>query len=169
MSIAQSLLPEFDQEMASTRTMLERVPEDKLSYKPDPKSMSMGRLAGHVAEMPGWVVATLTTKELDFAKGEYTPMEMTSRAQVLAAFDQIVADGRAALAKTSDETMMQPWTLRNGSQVMFTMPRIAVLRSMVMNHTIHHRAQLTVYFRLNGVSVPGLYGPSADEAMQASA
>jgi len=169
MSIAQSLLPEFDQEMASTRTVLERVPEDKLDYKPDPKSMTMGRLAGHVAEMPGWGAVTVNTNALDFSKGEYTPMEMTSRAQILAAFDKIVAEARAAIAGASDAHLMEPWSLQNGADVMFTMPRIAVLRSMVMNHTIHHRAQLTVYFRLNGVPVPGLYGPSADEKQGAAA
>jgi len=165
MSIAQSLLPEFDQEMAQTRRTLERVPEDKLGYKPDPKSMSMGRLAGHVAEMPGWGAVTVNADSLDFAAGGYNPMEMTSRAQILAAFDKIVADTRAAIAGASDEHLMKPWSLKNGDTVLFTMPRIAVIRGMVMNHTIHHRGQLTVYFRLNGVPVPGLYGPSADEGM----
>jgi uncharacterized damage-inducible protein DinB len=163
MSIAQSLLPEFDEEMAKTRKVLERVPEDKLSYKPDPKSMSMGRLAGHVAEMPAWGIVTITKPALDFAKGEYTALEMTSRDQILTAFDKIVTDVRVAIAGASDETLLAPWTLQNGPTVLFTLPRVAVLRSMVMNHTIHHRAQLTVYFRLNGVPVPGLYGPSADE------
>jgi uncharacterized damage-inducible protein DinB len=169
MSIAQSLLPEFDQEMANTRKVLERVPEDKLGYKPDPKSMTMGRLAGHVAEMPGWGAVTVNTPALDFSKGEYQPLEMTSRAQILAAFDKIVVEARAAIAGASDAHLMEPWTLQNGSAVLFTMPRIAVLRSMVMNHTIHHRAQLTVYFRLNGVPVPGMYGPSADEGQGAAA
>ncbi|MEO8100648.1 MAG: DinB family protein [Acidobacteriota bacterium] len=169
MNIAQSLLPEFDQEMASTRTMLERVPEDKLSYKPDPKSMSLARLAGHVAEMPGWGAVTMTTDELDFASGDYKPQEMTSRAQILAAFDKTVAESRAAIAATSDERMLQPWSLKNAGTVLFTMPRVAVLRTMVMNHTIHHRGQLSVYLRVNGAKIPGMYGPSADEAMPATA
>jgi uncharacterized damage-inducible protein DinB len=145
------------------------VPEDKLDYKPDPKSMSMGRLAGHVAEMPSWGAITIDSDFLDFAAGGYQPLEMTSRAQVLAAFDKIVAGSRAAIEKASDEHLMKPWSLKNGDTVLFTMPRVAVLRSMVMNHTIHHRGQLTVYFRLTGVPVPGLYGPSADEGMTASA
>ena len=169
MSIAQSLLAEFDQEMANTRNTLARVPEDKLDYKPDPKSMSLGRLAGHVAEMPGWGSVTVNTDALDFSTGDYKPLEMTSRKQILEAFDKTVADARKAIAGASDEHLMKPWSLKNGKDVMFTMPRIAVLRSMVMNHTIHHRWQLTVYFRLNGIPVPGLYGPSADEPMAASA
>lgn len=168
MSIAQSLLPEFDQEMAGTRTTLERVPEDKFSYQPDPKSMTMGRLAAHVAEMPGWGVFAMKGDSLDLA-GDFKPFTPKNRAELLAGFDKNIAEARAAIAAGSDEAFMQPWSLKMGDQVLFTMPRIAVIRSMVMNHTIHHRAQLTVYFRLNGVPVPGLYGPSADEPMAASA
>lgn len=169
MSLAQSLLPEFDQEMATTRRCLERVPEDKLSYQPDPKSMTLARLAGHVAEMPGWGAVTVNTPALDFAKGDYKPTEMTSRTQILAAFDKIVAESRAAIAGASDEHLMQPWSLKQGDTVLFTLPRIGVLRSMVLNHTIHHRGQLSVYLRLTGAKVPSLYGPSADEQMAASA
>ncbi len=170
MSIAQSLLPEFDAEMATTRRCLERVPEDRLDYKPDPKSMSLGRLAGHVAEMPSWGSVTINRDELDFAKGEFVPMEMTSRAQVLAAFDKIVAESRAALAGVSDAELMKPWSLKNGDQTLLTMPKIAVIRTFVMNHTIHHRGQLSVYLRSVGALVPSIYGPSADEgSMGASA
>ncbi len=165
MSIAQSLLPEFDQEMATTRRILERVPEDKLDYRPDPKSMTLGRLAGHVAEMPGWGSVTVNTPALDFASGDYKPSEMTSREQILAAFDKTVAESRAAIAGASDQALMENWALKNNGQVLFEMPRIAVLRSMVMNHTIHHRGQLSVYLRLTGAKVPSLYGPSADEQM----
>ena len=172
MSIAQSLLPEFDYEMANTRRTLERVPEDKLSWKPDPRSMSMGRLAGHVAEMPSWGAMTLQTDSLDInpgGKGNFEALTATSRAQVLAEFDKNIAATRAAIEKTSDADFMKSWSLLNNGAVMLTMPRIGVIRSFVMNHVIHHRAQLTVYFRLNGVPVPALYGPSADEgAMQAS-
>jgi uncharacterized damage-inducible protein DinB len=169
-SIAQSLLPEFDQEMATTRRCLERVPEDQLNYKPDPKSMSLGRLAGHVAEMPGWGSVTINGDALDFASGEFQPMEMTSRAQILEAFDKIVADSRAALEKATDEHMMGNWSLKNGDTVLLTMPRIAVIRTFVMNHTIHHRGQLSVYLRSAGAKVPSIYGPSADEGqMSASA
>ena len=163
MSIAQGLLAEFDMEMASTRRTLERLPEDKLDWTPDPKSMSMGRLAAHVAEMPGWAALALGTDELDFAAGAYTPVVATSREHVLEILDGNVKAARAAIAGASDADFMKPWTLRQGEQIFFTMPKIAVLRGMVMNHTIHHRGQLTVYYRLNGVPVPALYGPSADE------
>jgi uncharacterized damage-inducible protein DinB len=169
MSIAQALLPEFDAEMATTRRCLERVPENRLDYKPDPKSMSLGRLAGHVAEMPSWGSVTVNSDALDFAKGEFTPMDMTSRAQILAAFDKIVADSRAALASATDERLMGPWSLKNGETTLMTMPRIGVIRTFVMNHTIHHRGQLSVYLRSVGALVPSIYGPSADEGMAASA
>jgi|SRR5215831_3602455 len=169
MSIAQSLLPEFDYEMQNTRKMLERVPEDKLDYKPDPKSMSLGRLAGHVAEMASWGAVTLKRDSLDLAGGEFKALTATSRQQLLAEFDKNVADSRSALEQTSDADMMKTWTLFMGAQSLLSMPRVAVFRSMVMNHIIHHRAQLTVYYRLNGVAVPGMYGPSADEAMPAGA
>src|SRR5437016_1196402 len=112
MSIAQSLLPEFDQEMANTRKMLERLPEDKLEYKPDPKSMALGRLAGHVAEMPGWGATTMTTDELDINPGAFEPLVAKSRTQLLEAFDKNISEARAAIAKGTDEGMMQPWTLK---------------------------------------------------------
>jgi len=169
MSIAQALLPEFDHEMATTRRCLERVPEDQLSYKPDPKSMSLGRLAGHVAEMPGWGSVTVNSDVLDFSTGEWKPMEMTSREQILSAFDKIVTEARAAIAGASDEHLMKPWSLKNGETTLLTMPRVAVLRTFVMNHTIHHRGQLSVYLRSVGAKVPSIYGPSADEASAASA
>jgi uncharacterized damage-inducible protein DinB len=163
MSIAQGLLPEFDHEMANTRTTLERIPEDKLEWKPDPKSMSLGRLAGHIAEMPGWGAVTLTTDSMDMAPGQYPPMLATSREQVLAELDKNVASARAVLAAATDEELMKPWTLSVAGNTVFTMPKIGVIRTMVLSHVIHHRAQLTVYYRLNGVPVPALYGPSADE------
>ena len=163
MSIAQGLLAEFDMEMASTKKMLERLPEDKLEWTPDPKSMTMGKLAAHVAEMPGWAALTLKTDQLDFAKGDYQPANAKSRAEALKILEENAGAARAAIAAASDADFMKPWTLRAGDQVFFTMPKIAVIRGMVMNHTIHHRGQLTVYYRLTGVPVPGLYGPSADE------
>jgi len=163
MSIAQGLLAEFDMETASTRRTLARLPEDKLDWSPDPKSMTMGRLAAHVAEMPGWAALTLSTDELDFAASPYTPAVATSQAHVLEIADQNATAARAAIAAASDADFMKPWTLRSGDQIFFTLPKIAVIRGMVMNHTIHHRGQLTVYYRMNGVPVPALYGPSADE------
>jgi uncharacterized damage-inducible protein DinB len=169
MSMAHAILPEFDHEMANTRKTLERIPENKLEFKPDPKSMSLGRLAGHIAEMPGWGVLTLQTDSLDIVPGQFTPLTATSRQQLLAEFDKNIASTRAALEAATDENLMKPWTLSMAGNAMFTMPKIAVIRTMVLSHVIHHRAQLTVYYRMNGVPVPALYGPSADEGSNASA
>jgi len=168
MSMAQSLLSEFDHEMANTRKTLERVPENKFEYKPDPKSMSMGVLASHIAEMVGWLPSMMEGPELDIPAG-FKPFLATSRKELLDTFDKNVAGSRAALAAAGDQALMQDWSLKFAGNAMFTMPRIAVYRTMVMSHVIHHRAQLTVYYRLNGVPVPALYGPSADEGQQAAA
>ena len=168
MSMAQSLLPEFDQETANTRKMLERVPENKLDYKPDPKSMTLGQLASHIAEMCGWLPSMADNSKLDIPAG-FKPFLATSKKELLDTFDKNVAGSRAALAGLGDQALMQDWSLSFAGNTMFTMPRIAVYRSMIMNHVIHHRAQLSVYYRLNGVPVPGMYGPSADEAMPATA
>jgi uncharacterized damage-inducible protein DinB len=162
MSIGQSLLPEFDQEMAGTRKSLERVPEGKTEWKPHPKSMTLGRLAGHLAELPVWIVETMQRDELTL-DGSFKPFISSSPAELLAMFDAKVAEARALLAKATDEDFMKPWSLIAGGQKVFTMPKIAVVRGMVLNHIIHHRGQLTVYLRLNDVPVPSLYGPSADE------
>jgi uncharacterized damage-inducible protein DinB len=164
MSISQSLLPEFDQEMAGTRRVLERVPADKFSWGPHDKSMNFNRLAVHVAELPAWATMTLNTSELDFAATPYAPAKAETTEDLLAIFDKSAGEARTALAGASDEELFKPWTLRNGDQVFFTMPKVAVLRGFVMNHIIHHRAQLTVYLRLNDIPVPALYGPSADES-----
>jgi uncharacterized damage-inducible protein DinB len=172
MSMGPTLLPEFDNEMALTRKTLERVPEDKLSYKPDPKSMQLDRLAGHIAEMVGWAATALTTPFLDMnpdGKGGQQPAVAKSRAQLLDMFDKNVAEARAALGKVTDAEMMQDWALKSNGKTLLAMPRIAVVRSMVLNHIIHHRAQLGVYYRLNGIPVPSVYGPSADEGMPLAA
>ena len=169
MSIAQSLLPEFDYEMANTRKTLERVPENKLDFKPDPKSMPLGRLAGHIAEMVNWGAVTLQTESLNLDGGDFQPFTAASRAQLLAEFDKNVLAARKELEKATDAQLMQNWSLIFGGKPMLSMPRVGVIRSMVMNHIIHHRAQLTVYYRMNGVPVPALYGPSADEGMPAAA
>jgi uncharacterized damage-inducible protein DinB len=165
-TISQSMLPEFDHEFANTLKTLERVPEDAPDFRPHEKSMPLATLAGHLVEMPTWAVMTLTQDELDMnpPNGEkYVSPVMTSRAELLAFYDKELKRAREALAATSDEAMMQPWTLKSGGQEILSMPRIAVMRSYVMNHMIHHRAQLGVYLRMNNVPVPGLYGPSADE------
>jgi uncharacterized damage-inducible protein DinB len=166
MAINQALLPEFDQEMANTRKMLERVPDGKFDYKPHEKSMPQGRLASHVAEIPMWALTTIQQDSLDFAPPggpQYVPHVAASRQEVLDIFDKNVVNARAAIAAASDQTLMQPWSLLKGGQTLMTMPRIAVLRSFVMNHLIHHRAQLGVYLRLQNIPVPGMYGPSADD------
>lgn len=162
MSISDSLLPEFDQEMSNTRRALERVPMDKPDWKPHPKSMALGRLAVHLAELPGWVVTTVNTDELDLGGG-YNPAKVATTEELLALFDQKVSEARAALSGAGDEIWHKPWTLRMGDHKIFTLPKIAVHRTFTMNHIIHHRGQLTVYLRLNDVPVPSIYGPSADE------
>ncbi|HEY2842731.1 MAG TPA: DinB family protein [Bryobacteraceae bacterium] len=168
MSIAQSLLPEFDHEMANTRKTLERLPENKLDYKPDPRSMSMAVLASHIAEMIGWVPVTMQEPSFDVPDG-FKPFVATSRKELLDKFDACSSSARAALAAVSDQALMQEWSLKFGGNEMFKMPRIAVFRSMIMNHVIHHRGQLTVYYRVSGVPVPALYGPSADEGQMPAA
>jgi uncharacterized damage-inducible protein DinB len=166
MPMNQAFLPEFDYEMATTRKALERVPEDKFDWAPHPKSMKMGMLAAHLAHMPGWIKETMERDALDVAPGG-KPMDMPkagNRKELLALFDKNVAAGRAALAAATDDAKwMQPWSLLSNGQTAFSMPRAAVVRTFVLNHSIHHRAQLGVYLRLNDVAVPSTYGPSADE------
>ncbi len=167
MRIADSLLPEFDQEMASTRKTLERCAEDKFGWKPHEKSFSMAALATHIANMSGWAVFTLKQDSFDYAPPGAPPFKeepVTSRSELLARFDKNCADARAAIGAAGDEEMMKPWTLLAGGNAIFTMPRVAVLRGMIFNHMVHHRGQLTVYLRLNDIPVPALYGPSADES-----
>jgi uncharacterized damage-inducible protein DinB len=166
MALRDALLPEFDSEMASTRKVLERVPVENADFKPHAKSGSLGWLAWHVADLPHWVVETIDKDELDFAPvgvARPAPPKVESREALLASFDQKVAAARIAIAGASDDHLAKPWTLKAGGHTIFSMPRAAVLRSFVMNHLIHHRAQLGVYLRLNDVPVPGMYGPSADE------
>ena len=161
--LSAAFLAELDNEAKVTRSVLERVPADKFDWKPHDKSMTFGRLASHVAEMFGWTGSTLTSDSLDFATMEYTPFEPKSTEELLAFFDEHIAKAKATLGETSDETFMTNWTMRNGEQEYFTMPKVAVMRSFVMNHIIHHRGQLSVYLRLNDIPVPSIYGPSADE------
>lgn len=162
MSIAELLLPEFDQEMANTRKMLECVPDGKFDYKPHEKSMILGRLAGHTAEMASWVTMTLTTERLDLTP-DMKPSDPKTREALLGLFDKAAQEARASLAAATDEDMAKMWTLTYAGQTIFSIPRSAVIRGMVMNHVIHHRAQLGVYLRMMDVAIPGMYGPSADE------
>jgi uncharacterized damage-inducible protein DinB len=166
MPIAASLLPEFDNEMANTRKSLERVPFDKANWRPHPKSPTLIWLAGHVANIPSWTTITLNQDSLDVnPPGAEAPRANPpkSREELLETFDKNRAAARERLEKTSDAEFMKPWSLLNGGKTVMTMPKVAVLRGFVMNHLIHHRAQLGVYLRMNDVPVPALYGPSADE------
>ena len=166
MSLSASILPEFDMEMAKTRTTLERVPVEKFGWKPHEKSFSFMEIVNHLARLPEWGVATLTTDSMDVdpEKGEYVPPPPAETPEeVLALFDGNVAEFRRTLEETVDADLMKPWTLKNGEQEIFTMPRIACIRGMILNHMIHHRGQLTIYLRLNDLPIPALYGPSADE------
>jgi uncharacterized damage-inducible protein DinB len=162
MPISELLLPEFDQEMANTRKVLERVPDDKLEYKPHLKSMAFGRLAGHVAELPDWAAHTLKMELLELDES-FKPWVPKSSAEILEKFDKSVAEARKLIAAATDEDLQKIWTLKFGGQTILSMPRYSVLRATVLNHMIHHRAQLGVYLRLNEIEVPGVYGPSADE------
>ena len=166
MGLSDSLLPEFDHEMANTRKTLERVPMDKPDWKPHAKSMAMGGLATHLSNIPTWVNYTIGQDSLDLAPGgEPLPQAeiVKSTEELLSAFDENIAKARAAIAGAADAELFKPWTLMSNGQTILTMPKIAVLRSFVMNHLIHHRAQLGVYLRLNDIAVPSIYGPSADE------
>jgi uncharacterized damage-inducible protein DinB len=166
MALSDTILPEFDQEMATTRRTLERVPEGKPDWKPHEKSMTISRLAGHLAELPMFAVMAFQGDSFDFQAPGAPPRQptvMTSRRQLLELFDGNVAAARAAIAKASDEDMHKTWALLSGGKAIFSMPRIAVLRHMILNHVIHHRGQLSVYLRMNNVPVPSIYGPSADE------
>lgn len=166
MPIAASLLPEFDQEMSNTRKSLERVPFDKADWKPHPKSPTLLWLAGHVANIPSWTSITLTQDSLDINPPGQKPPSATpprSSAELMETFEKNRKAARETLEKISDAELMKPWSLLNGGKTVLTLPRVAVLRGFVMNHMIHHRAQLGVYLRMNDVPVPALYGPSADE------
>lgn len=165
MGLSQSLLPEFDQEMANTRKTLERVPDEKFAWKPHEKSMPMGNLAGHLANLPSWGTLTISSDSFDLAPGGRpvkTP-ELSSTKDVLEKFDENVAATRSAIVGASDPDLFKSWTLMSNGNTILTMPKVAVLRSFVMSHMIHHRAQLGVYLRLNDIPVPSIYGPSADE------
>ncbi len=163
MKISEALLPEFDMEMANTRKALERVPDAKFGWKPHEKSWAMGGLAGHLANLPGWGTTTVNTEELNLVP-PFTMPPMNTSTELLAMFDKNVREARAAIAGASDDHLRGPWSLKVQGKTMMTMPRVAVLRNMVFNHIVHHRGQLTVYLRLNDIPVPGMYGPSADEA-----
>jgi uncharacterized damage-inducible protein DinB len=163
--VRQLALGDFEQEIAQTRRVLERVPDDRFGFKPHPKSFSLGHLATHLANLPFWLISILSSDEFDLATVPPTnPDELpTARDAVLAKFDENVAAVRSALEAADDDALLRPWTLRKGEHVVMTIPRVAAIRTVGISHMVHHRGQMTVYFRLLDVPVPGLYGPSADE------
>ncbi len=160
MSIGSSMVPEFDQEMTTTRRLLERVPSEKAEWKPHPKSFALGHLAQLVARMPGWITMTIARPDLDLAGGGGYSFHPTG--ELLAQFDKHVGEARAALSGVRDEAFAEPWSLRTGDRVLSTLPRGVVVRTHI-NHLVHHRGQLTVYLRLLDVPIPSIYGPTADE------
>ncbi|NOT48223.1 MAG: hypothetical protein HOP17_10810 [Acidobacteria bacterium] len=162
-NIASALIAEMQQEAAVARTCLERVPADKFDWKPHEKSMTFGKLAVHIAEMFNWTAVTLQQSELDFSKFDYKPLEPATTDELVEYLDKNVAEAIDVLRNTTDDVFMENWTMRNGETVYFTLPKVAVMRSFVMNHIVHHRGQLSVYLRLNDIAVPSIYGPSADE------
>ena len=160
MTIAETLLPELDQEMPVTRRVLERVPSEKGEWRPHPKSFPIAHLAQLVAGMPGWLTNIVRETELDLARGGGYTFEKTET--LLRTFDKVVAEAREAIAATRDQDYDVDWSLKMGPQVLFTAPRRVVVRQTI-NHLVHHRGQLTVYLRLLDIPVPSIYGPTADE------
>lgn len=165
MPMNELLMAEFNEEMKKTRTALQRVPVDKKDFAPHPKSMPLGKLAPHVAQLAGFGLTILTTPELDFSKGSYKPLPFESTEQLLTAFDEGSDKVRAALLNTTDQAWDESWKLSFQGKPIFNGSRFLAYRQMFLNHLIHHRAQIGVYLRLNDTAVPATYGPSADDTM----
>ena len=166
MPLIDALLPEFDREMGLTRKLLDRVPDGQFDWRPHPTSVTLGRLAEHLAEMPLWAATTMTQSALDMTTARPPDYQRpATRAAVLAMFDANLKNGRANLAGKTDGEFMAPWTLKAGGKEVFTMPKVAVMRNFVLNHMVHHRGQFSVYLRMLGVKIPSIYGPSGDEQM----
>lgn len=165
MNLIEPILAELEQEAKPTRKMLELIPDDKLTWKPHEKSMSLGRLAAHIAEIPSWVEAFIVKDEFVLGAEKYDPPVAQTAQQALEMFDTNLAKALDTLKELSDERLLARWRLKKGDEVVLEMPRIAVIRTWLLNHVIHHRGQLSVYLRLNDVRLPQVYGPSADEGM----
>lgn len=163
MSLAQQFIAEIQQEAAATKRLLAIVPWEKGDYKPHEKSMTLKRLASHVAEINGWWKECLVQDELDFAKDNSQPKVYNSIEEIVACHDELVQKAVAILQNTPDEEFSKPWTMRQGEQIFFSLPKAVVVRTWCLNHLYHHRGQLTVYLRLLDIPLPGTYGPSADE------
>lgn len=163
MSLGKTLAAELQYEALSTRKMLQRVPDEKFDWQPHEKSMTLGQLASHLTAVPRWVRPALMKDELDLSKNTNQSLELKSSADLVAKFDEFLADAFNLLQEISDKEILKTWKLSDGEKVLLEMPRVGVVRSMVLNHLIHHRGQLSVYLRLNDVSLPAVYGPTADE------
>lgn len=163
MKLNEFLLPEFLHETANTRKLLASLPEEHFAYKSSEKAMSLSQLANHIAEIPTWVPATFLHPELDFSKFKYEVPNHSTVADLLAFYDKNIAEATQLMNEVSNETLQENWTMRKGDEIYFTMPKLSVYRMFVMNHTIHHRGQLTAYLRALDVKFPGMYGPTADE------
>lgn len=162
-TIAQALVAELQFESDATHRVLERVPVDRLDWRPHEKSMTLGRLAGHIAEVPRWAKETIENRELDLDQLEMEPYVASNREELLTRHREEVDRFVSVVAPCSDEALLESWKLLQGGQEIFSLPRAVVLRNFVLNHVIHHRAQMTVYLRLLDVPVPSVYGPTADE------
>ena len=162
MSLINVFVEELERESHTTRKMLERVPIEKFDWQPHPKSMKLGHLATHIAELPSWIGMALNTPELNFAANPYAVPPIHSITELLDYYENNLADGKAELSKAKEEQLSQPWTMRNGADIYSTETKGVVIR-MALSQTIHHRAQLGVYLRLLNIPIPGSYGPSADE------
>ncbi|MFQ5824341.1 MAG: DinB family protein [bacterium] len=165
MNLIEPILAELEQEAKPTRKMLELIPEDKLKWKPQEKSMTLGRLAAHITEIPGWVDAFVDQDELVLGAVEYEPPTATRVSETLETFDKNLAHAIEKLKPMSDDQLAANWRLKKGDEVIHEIPRIAVIRTWLLSHIIHHRGQLSVYLRLNDVPLPQVYGPTADEGM----
>ena len=165
MAIKDALLPEYDHETGTTRRLLERVPDDRLAWKPHEKSMTLGRLATHIAEIPGWVGSIVEKDEFDVGTGGYVPPTIDHVPEIVAMFDRNVAAATETLKRQSNDRLLAKWQLKKKGQLVVEMPRMGMIRSLLMNHLIHHRGQLSVYLRLQNVPLPSIYGPTADEPM----
>lgn len=156
---------ELKYEGSQTKKLLERVPFDQFGWKPHERSMLLEKLAIHVAEIPRWASRILTATEFDFTKANYTAPEVNSTDDLVQLSETNIQNALNDFAATSEEDLMTPWTFRRGEHVIFTLPRVAAIRTLAMNHLVHHRGQLSVYLRLLNVPIPGMYGPSADEGL----
>lgn len=165
MALIDSIRGEFTHESATSRRLFERVPEAKMGWKPHEKSMTLGRLAGHIAELPHWGAGIFSTTELDLAAipPDQRSANPSTVADLMAIHDRCVAEFDAATRGVDDDALRVPWRLRRGDFVIFELPRMAALRSFVLNHVVHHRGQLSVFLRLLDVPLPPIYGPTADE------